>query len=189
LSEQRLAGDNVVANPSPIGEPPVDRRRFLRWVSGVGATAVATVVGFPAVRAFLSPALPRAQTGRWVKVADDVALIDTDIPIRVNFVENKVDAWLEDRQLNGVWLYTADGKKFKAYNAHCTHLGCAFVYDKDRKNFACPCHRGQFDVQTGRVLAGPPPRPLDELNVEVRDGSVYVDYRDFRLGISDRIET
>jgi menaquinol-cytochrome c reductase iron-sulfur subunit len=189
LSERKAPRDLAGATPEPIGESPVGRRRFLRWVSGAGATLTAAVVGFPVLRAFLSPALPTLRADSWVKVADDVALIDTDIPVRVNFVESKVDAWLEDRQLNGVWLYTEDGKNFKAYNARCTHLGCAFVYDKEQKNFACPCHHGQFVVKTGRVLAGPPPRPLDELRAEVRDGSVYVDYRDFRLGIADRIET
>ncbi len=62
-------------------------------------------------------------------------------------------------------------------------------YDKTKKIFACPCHHGEFDVKTGRVLAGPPPRPLDELKVEVRDDAVWVNYKDFRLGISDQIET
>jgi hypothetical protein len=37
------------------------------------------------------------------------------------------------------------------------------------------------------VLGGPPPRPLDELETEVRDGSVFVKYRDFRLGVAERV--
>ena len=45
-----------------------------------------------------------------------------------------------------------------------------------------------FDVKTGEVLAGPPPRPLDELQVEIRDSAVFVNYRDYRLGVSDKIE-
>jgi menaquinol-cytochrome c reductase iron-sulfur subunit len=189
VTEHGSEKEQVGEFAGPAGDPPVARRRFLRWLSGVGASLSAVVVGFPVLRAFVSPALPAAPTDSWIKVADDVALIDTDIPIRVNFVETKVDAWLEDRQLNGVWLYTEDGKKFKAYNAHCTHLGCAFSYDETQKIFACPCHHGEFDVKTGRVLAGPPPRPLDELKVEVRDDAVWVNYKDFRLGISDQIET
>ena len=189
MSENKAPHEDAGVTSGLTDESPLGRRRFLRWVSSVGATLTAAMVGFPVLRAFFSPALSKGHTDSWVKGADDVALIDTDIPVRVNFVENKVDAWLEDRQLNGVWLYTENGKTFKAYNARCTHLGCAFVYDKEQKNFTCPCHHGQFDVKTGAVLAGPPPRPLDELKVEVRDGSVFVDYRDFRLGIADRIET
>jgi Rieske Fe-S protein len=62
------------------------------------------------------------------------------------------------------------------------------VYDKDRQDFFCPCHHGQFDVKTGKVLAGPPPRDLDELPVEIRDSAVYVQYTDYRLGVPEKIE-
>jgi Rieske Fe-S protein len=157
-------------------------------VSAIGAAVSAALVGFPALRAFVSPLLTSPRKDNWVKVADDTALLDVGVPVRVNFVQSSTDAWLESRTLNGVWLYSEDGEKFKAYNGHCTHLGCSYVYDKDHKNFFCPCHRGQFDVKSGQVLAGPPPRQLDELEVEVRESAVYVKYRDFRLGIPEQIE-
>jgi len=166
----------------------VDRRGFLRWVSGIGAATIAALSAFPALRAFLSPVFAKPRADSWIKVADDIALLDVGTPVRVNFVQSATDAWLETRTLNGVWLFTEDGEKFKAYNGHCTHLGCSYVYDKDHGNFFCPCHRGQFDVKTGRVLAGPPPRPLDELPVQIRDSAVYVQFRDFRLGVAERIE-
>jgi menaquinol-cytochrome c reductase iron-sulfur subunit len=140
------------------------------------------------VRSIFPPISRRPKAGNWVKVADDTALLDIGVPIRVNFVQTVDDAWIESRNLNGVWLYTEDGEKFKAYNGHCTHLGCSYFYDRNKKNFFCPCHRGQFDVKTGEVLDGPPPRPLDELQVEVRDASVFVNYKDFRLGVPERIE-
>ena len=171
---------------APVQE--VGRRRFLRWVSGLGAAVSAAIVGFPALRAFISPMLPTPRKDNWVKVADDTALLDVGVPVRVNFVQSSTDAWLESRTLNGVWLYTEDGEKFKAYNGHCTHLGCSYIYDRERKNFFCPCHRGQFDVKSGQVLAGPPPRQLDELEVQVRDSAVFVKYRDFRLGVAEQIE-
>jgi Rieske Fe-S protein len=166
----------------------IGRRGFLRWVSGLGAAITTVLVGIPVVRAFVSPSLPTPGRDSWVKVADDIALIDIGVPIRVSFVQTADDAWVETRTLNSVWLYTEDGAKFKAYNGHCTHLGCSYNYDKERKNFFCPCHRGQFDVKTGEVLAGPPPRALDDMRVEVRDSAVYVNYRDYRLGVPERIE-
>jgi Rieske Fe-S protein len=181
-SESELTGG--AASAVQIG-----RRGFLRWVSGIGAAISAALVGFPALRAFVSPMLPSPRKDDWVKVADDIALLDVGTPIRVNFVQSSTDAWLESRTLNGVWLLTEDGEKFKAYNGHCTHLGCSYIYDKERKNFFCPCHRGQFDVKTGQVLAGPPPRQLDELQVDIRDSAVFVKYRDFRLGIPEQIES
>ncbi len=174
--------------PDSDGEGSVGRRSFLKRLSALGALVSAGLVSFPVLRAIFPPAARRPRGGNWVKVADDTALLDIGVPVRVNFVQSVEDAWIESRNLNGVWLYTEDGEKFKAYNGHCTHLGCSYFYDRNKKNFFCPCHRGQFDVKTGDVLDGPPPRPLDELQVEVRDASVFVNYKDFRLGVPERIE-
>jgi len=171
-------------------EPPevVERRTFLRWVSGLAGTISAAVVGIPVVRAFFSPTLVAPPAEVWVKVAEDTALLDTGVPIRVDFMTSRDDAWIEGRAMNSVWLYSDDGEKFKAYNGHCTHLGCGYTYSKESKTFVCPCHRGEFDVKTGAVLAGPPPRPLDELQAEVRDAAVFVKLRNFRLGIAEKVE-
>ena len=165
----------------------VGRRRFLARLSAIGAAISGLLVAIPVIRAIIPPR-SRKLAANWVKVADDTALLDIGVPIRVNFVQSVEDAWVETRTLNGVWLYTDDGEKFKAYNGHCTHLGCSYVYDRDQKSFFCPCHRGQFDVKTGAVLGGPPPRPLDELETQVRDAAVYVRYKDYRLGVPERIE-
>ena len=167
---------------------PVPRRSFLQSVSALGATIIAALVGTPVIRAFVSPALAKPKADAWIKVADDTALLDIGTPIRIDLVQTQDDAWVESRALISVWLYTEDGDVFKAYNGHCTHLGCGYVLSEDKKTFACPCHRGRFDIKTGAVLAGPPPRPLDELKVRVKDAAVYVEYRDFRLGVPERVE-
>ena len=172
-------------SPATTTQP---RRGFLAWLSLAGGAISGVLVGVPLLRAFVSPSLPKPPKDDWVKVADDIALIDLDVPVRVTFVETKQDAWIETRTLSSVWLYTTDGERFKAYNAHCTHLGCGYVYDKDANNFFCPCHRGTFDPKTGVVLGGPPPRPLDELKVQIRESAVYVQHKNFRLGIADRVE-
>lgn len=168
--------------------PAVPRRGFLRLISAAGGGIIAVLVGIPVIGAFISPALAKAKPDTWIKVADDTALLDIGTPIRVDFVQTQDDAWIESRALISVWLYTDDGDVFKAYNGHCTHLGCGYTLAEDKKTFVCPCHRGQFDIKTGAVLAGPPPRPLDELKVQVRDSAVYVQYRDFRLGVPERVE-
>lgn len=168
--------------------PPVERRTFLQWLAGVGALVSAGIVGMPILRAFASPALAAAPAENWVKVADDIALLDIGTPLRLDFVQTEEDAWVQSRALNSVWLYTEDGERFVAYSGHCTHLGCGFTLAPDGKTFDCPCHRGRFDVKTGAVLAGPPPRPLDTLPVQVRDGAVYVDYREYRLGVPEKRE-
>jgi len=57
---------------------------------------------------------------------------------------------------------------YVAYSQKCTHLSCAVYYSKESKRLECPCHRGFFAVEDGRVLAGPPPRPLPRIELETR---------------------
>lgn len=65
-----------------------------------------------------------------------------------------------------------DGKLL-AYSQKCTHLSCAVIPDLDRGILRCPCHEGIFDLATGRNVAGPPPRPLPVIELEVAGDDVY----------------
>jgi Rieske Fe-S protein len=60
-----------------------------------------------------------------------------------------------------------------AYSQKCTHLSCAVIPHPDKGVIYCPCHEGLFDLKTGNVLAGPPPRPLPRVLLDVRGGDVY----------------
>ena len=72
-----------------------------------------------------------------------------------------------------ILIRTADGQ-YHAYGQKCTHLTCPVYFAKERNRLECPCHEGGFDVETGNVLYGPPPRPLERVLIEVRpDGEVW----------------
>jgi len=47
-----------------------------------------------------------------------------------------------------------------AFEAKCPHEFCDLKYDPDDKKIDCPCHQAVFDL-SGKVLEGPPPRPLE----------------------------
>lgn len=68
-----------------------------------------------------------------------------------------------------ILIRAADGGYY-AYEQKCTHLTCPVYYSKPNDRIECPCHEGGFDVHTGNVLYGPPPRPLDLIQIEVRNG-------------------
>ena len=170
------------------GDGQLHRRRFLKVISGVGAALTGLAVGVPTLTAFVSPALRKPSAMSWIKVADDISTLDVGKPIKVDFVEAMSDAWVESRVLRTVWLYTEDGEKFTAYSGVCTHLGCSFFFNAEKKQYHCPCHHGLFDMKTGAVLGGPPPRPLDTLPVKVDNGEVHVLYQSFRTGVSDKTE-
>jgi uncharacterized membrane protein/nitrite reductase/ring-hydroxylating ferredoxin subunit len=68
-----------------------------------------------------------------------------------------------------------------AFSDHCTHkggplsdgalVGCTVQ---------CPWHGSQFDIRTGRVVAGPAQEKIGVYAVEVRNGEVYVQPPDSR---------
>jgi Rieske Fe-S protein len=64
--------------------------------------------------------------------------------------------------------------EFAAYSQSCTHLACPVDYQHDERQFYCPCHEGFFSAEDGRVLAGPPQRPLPRYPVEVREGQIWL---------------
>jgi len=66
-----------------------------------------------------------------------------------------------------------DEKTLLAYGQKCTHLSCAVIPEVENKRIVCPCHHGYFAMEDGRVLAGPPPRPLPKIILEVRDDKIY----------------
>jgi len=73
---------------------------------------------------------------------------------------------------SAILIRTADGA-YHAYGQKCTHLSCPVYYARDHQRLECPCHEGAFDASTGDVLYGPPPRALDVIEVETRDGQVW----------------
>lgn len=67
-----------------------------------------------------------------------------------------------------------------AYSQKCTHLSCAVVPRLDEGILHCPCHEGIFELATGRNIAGPPPRPLPVIELEVVGDDV------FAVGVKER---
>lgn len=169
-------------------QPTPPRRSFFRWATALGAFLTAGLVGIPSLRAFVSPAFRRPKKVRWIPLGE-ADQIEAGVPVRFDFAETINDAWVETRALRGVWIYTEDNQTFTVYNGHCPHLACSYGFDQDKGIFHCPCHHGLFDLKTGAVLGGPPPRPLDSLDTKVENGILYASYQEFRAGISDKIAT
>ncbi|HEX9122622.1 MAG TPA: TQO small subunit DoxD [Actinomycetota bacterium] len=55
-----------------------------------------------------------------------------------------------------------------AYSRVCTHAGCLVGYDQSQRILYCPCHGAEYDpAQNAQVIAGPAPRPLAPIQVEI----------------------
>jgi Rieske Fe-S protein len=68
--------------------------------------------------------------------------------------------------------FIVDG--FVALNTVCTHLQCSTGFPEEDQ-VVCPCHGGYFSLVDGTVIAGPPPRPLPmiRLEIEQKTGDIY----------------
>lgn len=58
--------------------------------------------------------------------------------------------------------------QFVAYDAICTHAGCAVAYDPTSQHLVCPCHGATYDpAQGATVLSGPTHIPLTVVSIQV----------------------
>ena len=78
----------------------------------------------------------------------------------------RVDGWYRARAPQTVFLVW-DGEQAGAGGLGYVHPpGCQVHWDGKGSKFRCPCHGGVYDA-TGKVLEGPPPRPLDTLEARI----------------------
>lgn len=77
-------------------------------------------------------------------------------------------------------LIRAKDGSYHAFGQKCTHLSCPVYYAKEQGRLECPCHEGGFSETTGEVLYGPPPRPLDKIEIEVHNRQVIASRREVR---------
>jgi cytochrome b6-f complex iron-sulfur subunit len=98
----------------------------------------------------------------------------TERRIRIGSEDSVPDGEAVYRSISGVSFNLVNqGGTIRAFSSICTHLGCQVTWVPGDMQFFCPCHLGYFDAN-GVNVAGPPPRPLDEYDVEIAGGSIYV---------------
>ncbi len=99
-------------------------------------------------------------------------------PMRIDAAEtlapgNALNFRYPNENDTAILIRTADGE-YNAFEQKCTHLTCPVYYAKENDRLECPCHEGGFDAHTGRVLYGPPPRPLGRVEIEKRpNGEIW----------------
>lgn len=135
------------------------RRRFMQWLLGGGLAASFASFLYPVVRFVMPPAVPEAAVNE--VGAGSVHDLRPNSAKIVKFGSKPV------------LLVRASETEWKAFSAVCTHLNCTVQYKPDGNQIWCACHNGTYDL-TGKVVSGPPPRPLDEFQVHVRGEEVVI---------------
>jgi Rieske Fe-S protein len=79
---------------------------------------------------------------------------------------------LVDAARGFLYVLNQGDERFTLFHIHCTHVGCPVRWNAQAGRFFSPCHGGVFD-KAGKVLAGPPPRPLDRYEYKIEKGILY----------------
>jgi menaquinol-cytochrome c reductase iron-sulfur subunit len=167
--EQRETENEQPKMEGESGQPT--RRRFLTALSIALGGIWAAIVGIPALGVLLSPLLRRpAETWRAVGRVDDFPVGDT---VKVTFLDPTPLPWAGFAAESAAWLRRRSEEEFRAFSVYCTHTGCPVAWFTDAELFMCPCHGGVFDGD-GRVVSGPPERPLSLHPVRIRNGQVEI---------------
>ena len=93
---------------------------------------------------------------------------DIKISLSLKNIDNGV-TYLKQSQ---IFVYKKD-EQIIVYDAHCTHMGCILNFNKEKKQFNCPCHKSRFDID-GTKLKGPAKRDLDRIIFKIKDKTLYI---------------
>jgi menaquinol-cytochrome c reductase iron-sulfur subunit len=166
----------------PVAGMTPGRRRFISAVFGAIAVVITGVLGVPLGGFFALPALKRSER-RWLEIGPVTDFVEGQLK-KVLATPVVGDAWPSASPRVAIYVVNQGGGLFTLFDIHCTHVGCPVRWSLQAGRFFSPCHGGVFDRE-GRVLAGPPPRPLDRYEYKVEKGVLYAG-RVFR--VDDNLE-
>lgn len=151
------------------GGGSVGRRSFLARGFWAAVSTVTVGLATPLIGYFLGPLLRRRSAAplRFGSLED----FSIDIPKKVELPFRRHDGWVTAEGRQTAWVVRR-ADRVMVFDPRCTHLSCAYHWHEQNKEFLCPCHNGVYDIE-GRVVSGPPPRPLDVYDTDVRDGVLF----------------
>ena len=142
-------------------DPKTSRRHFIDLLLGASALAWLASVAYPIIR-YLKPLPQTGATGPTHLTREEAGKLEQNKFVIVPVSGQRV-----------IVLQAPDQQLF-AFSAKCTHEGCTITYPPGQSQLWCPCHDGRFDL-TGRVLSGPPPKPLAKFTAQRQpDGAIVI---------------
>jgi menaquinol-cytochrome c reductase iron-sulfur subunit len=160
-----------------------ERRSFLKWMVGAMSAVMGVILGIPYLRVVINSAPLRKLS--YVEVGD-VGALSVGQPQGLNFQAHVVDAFVRQEVTRSVWVIKHSATEVTVFSPICTHLGCHFKWNHQARHFECPCHGSVFTIE-GKVIAGPAPRPLDELPYKIENGRLYVEWAQFKVGAAGKV--
>ena len=150
-----MAGDDLLA-PKRLG-----RRSVLNWFLGTSLGGFLAAVFYPVSRYLIPPRVAEATSG------------SVTLEVKALTVKPNTGQIFKFGSKPGILIRTPAGE-LRAFTAVCTHLQCTVQYREDLAHIWCACHNGHYDPATGKNIAGPPPRPLEQYTVNLRGETIVV---------------
>lgn len=166
--------------PAPSSEPESSsRRNFLGRFLALGSVVVGGTLSVPLIRFALHPIFGKATETAWADLGPATDFMELNVPQKRTVTVNQLDGWRRVISEKSVYVVREEGNKLRVLTAICPHLGCSVRWNEGTTRFNCPCHNGTF-AASGKLMSGPPPRDLDELDSRIQDGHLQVRYQAFR---------
>lgn len=161
------------------------RRGFMGRVIGGIAALIGAALFVPLAGYTIFPSLKR-KAREWESILS-LDQIQPETPKSVELIKTLKDGWQTSTNVKSVWVVHKKDGEVVTYAPLCTHLGCGYRWEAERKAFFCPCHSSVFDIN-GKVISGPAPRPLDTLPTKIEGDQIWTIYKEFKAGTSKKIE-
>ena len=156
-----------------MSEPEqIDRRGFMRIATWSIGGLISLMMGIPGIAYVLGPALSKQKSQSWMRLGS-INKVELGTPTLFNAKLIRQTGWLEEENKIGVYMLSDNGRDFIAMSNICTHLGCRVRWIASEQIFLSPCHFGKFDRE-GKVISGPPPRPLDRYEVKIENDQLWI---------------
>jgi menaquinol-cytochrome c reductase iron-sulfur subunit len=161
------------------------RRTFLGALVALGSTFIATLLSVPLIRFALFPLIRQTTELKSSSVGSLTEFSSLTEPAMRTIQIEQVDGWRKAISEKAVYV-TKDAKgDLRVLTSVCPHLGCTVPWNKEKKQFICPCHGGTFTPDGARV-SGPSQRGMDTLETSIQDGQLMVRFQYFRQLVADK---
>lgn len=172
--------------------PDSERREFVKKAACVAIGAACAAAPITAgIAVFLDPIRRSSPVAEPIKVTTLESLPADGVPRKFSIFASRTDAWNRYPQapIGAIYLRRTADRSVEALNVVCPHAGCFVDYMPSRSGFFCPCHNSSFGLDGSIAdVRSPSPRPLDSLEVEIRNGlEVWVKFQNFRAGHAEKI--
>jgi menaquinol-cytochrome c reductase iron-sulfur subunit len=167
------------------GTPVRSRRSFLGVLLGIGSALVGGLLAVPLIRFALFPLIRRTTDVKNSPLGPLADFSSITEPVMRTIQIEQVDGWRKAVSEKVVYVTKDQQGQTRVLTSVCPHLGCTVPWNKERKQFVCPCHGGTFQPDGTRV-SGPSLRGMDSLETSVESGQLTVRFQYFRQLVSDK---